>query len=158
MCPFADAPHLPKVTISHLQLITYGHHSSNKQALRLLQRLAPQWRNIGEILGLHGAVIETIENPGSGTHPEDCMRKVFTKWLENAPQLPRYSHYPLTWRGLHNLLLDSEHSVAATELMEALRSKFTCKAIVNQILPAALQGQMLLPTKWDRHFCVGRNQ
>ena len=64
--PFADAPHLPKVTISHLQLITYGHHSSNKQALRLLQRLAPQWRKIGEILGLHGVVIETIENPGSG--------------------------------------------------------------------------------------------
>ena len=125
---FADAPHLPKVTISHLQLIRYGHHASNKQALRLLQYLAPKWRNIGEILGLRRAVIETIENPGSGTRPEDCIRNVFAKWLDNAPQLPRYSRYPLTWRGLHNLLLDSEHSAAANELAIALRSKFTCKA------------------------------
>ena len=79
---------------------------------------------MGEILGLHRAVIHTIENPGSGSDPEDCIRKVFMKWLDNAPQLPYYHQYPLTWRGLHNLLLNSEHGAEAVELKAALLSQF----------------------------------
>ena len=113
------------MTISHLQLIRYYHHASNKQALRLLQCLAPKWRRVGEILGLHRAVIQTIENPRSGRDPEDCIRQVFVKWLDNATQLPNYRQYPLTWRGLHNLLLDSDNSEAAVELKTALSSQFS---------------------------------
>ena len=80
---------------------------------------------MGEILGLHRAVIQTIENPGSGRDPEDCMCQVFVKWLDNAaPQLPNYRQYPLTWRGLHNLLLDSDNGEAAVELKIALSSQF----------------------------------
>ena len=121
---FADDPQLPKITISHLQLIRYCHQASNKQALRLLQCLAPSWRKVGEILGLHRAVIQTIENPGSGRDPEDCIRRVFVKWLDNAPRLPNYRQYPLTWRGLHNLLIDSDNGEAAVELKIALSSQF----------------------------------
>ena len=76
---------------------------------------------MGEILGLHRAVIQTI---GSGRDPEDCIRQVFVKWLDNAPQLPNYRQYPLTWRGLHNLLVDSEHDAEAVELKLALLSQF----------------------------------
>ena len=77
---------------------------------------------MGEILGLHRAVIQTI---GSERDPEDCIRQVFVKWLDNAPQLPNYRQYPLTWRGLHNLLLDSDNSEAAVELKIALLSQFS---------------------------------
>ena len=80
---------------------------------------------MGEILGLNRAVIQAIENPGSGRDPEDCIRQVFVKWLDNAPQLPNYCQYPLTWRGLHNLLLDSDNGEAAVELKIALSSQFS---------------------------------
>ena len=76
---------------------------------------------MGEILGLHRAVIQTI---GSGRDPEDCIRQVFVKWLDNATQLPNYRQYPLTWRGLHNLLLDSDNGEAAVELKVAVSSQF----------------------------------
>ena len=118
-----DDPKLPKITLSHLQLIKYSH-ASNVQTLRLLQCLAPKWRKVGEILGLHRAVIHAIENPGSGRDPENCIRQVFVKWLDNATQLPNYRQYPLTWRGLHNLLIDSEHDAEAVELKLALLSQF----------------------------------
>ena len=121
---FADDPNLPRLTISHLQLIRYGNHASNEQDLRLLQCLATKWKRVGEILGLHRAVIQNIEKPGSVSSPEDCIREVFVKWLDNAPQLPNYSQYPLTWRGLYNLLLGSEHGEAANELTVALSSQF----------------------------------
>ena len=121
---FADDPNLSRLTISHLQLIRYGNHASNKQDLRLLQCLAMKWKRVGEILGLHGAVIQNIENPGSGKSPEDCIHQVFVKWFENASQLPNCSQYPLTWRGLYNLLLASEHGEAAIELEVALSSQF----------------------------------
>ena len=124
LCFVADDPQLPKITISHLQLIRYCDHASNKQALRLLQCLAPKWRKVGGILGLHRAVIQTIENPGSGRDPEDCIRQVFMKWLDDAPQMPNHRQYPLTWRGLHNLLLDSDNAEAAGELKVALSSQF----------------------------------
>lgn len=117
---FADDPNLPRLTISHLQLIRYGNHASNEQDLRLLQCLATKWKRVGEILGLHRAVIQNIEKPGSGSSPEDCIHEVFVKWLDNAPQLK----YPLTWRGLYNLLLASEHGEAANELTVALSSHF----------------------------------
>ena len=76
---------------------------------------------MGEILGLHRAVIQTI---GLGRDPEDCIRQVFVKWLDNATQLPNYRQYPLTWRGLHNLLLDSDNGEAAVELKVAVSSQF----------------------------------
>ena len=122
---FADDPQLPKVTISHLQLIRYGD-VSNMQALRLLQCLAPKWRNVAEILGLNIAVIQTI---GWGRNPEDSIHQVFLKWLENASELPNNYRYPLSWRGLHNLLVDSNSGEAAAELKVALSSK--CKALSN---------------------------
>ena len=122
ICLFADNPQLPKITISHLQLIRYG--VGNKQTLRLLQCLAPRWKKVGEILGLDRAVIQTIENPGSGRDPEACIHQVFVKWLDNAPALPNYRQYPLTWRGLYNLLLDSDNTAAAFELKDAISSQF----------------------------------
>ena len=79
---------------------------------------------MGEILGLSGAVIQAIEDPGSRRDPEDCIRRVFVKWLDNAPQLPNYRQYPLTWRGLHNLLINSDNGEAAVELKIALSSPF----------------------------------
>ena len=121
---FADDPELPRLTISHLQLIRYGNHANDKQDLRLLPCLAMKWKRVGEILGLHRALIQNIENPGSRKSPEDCIRQVFVKWLDNASQLPNYSLYPLNWRGLYNLLLASEHGEAASELKVALSSRF----------------------------------
>ena len=96
----------------------------SNQALRLLQHLAPQWKKVGEILGIRETEIETIENSGSGRDPKDCIRRVFANWLNNASQLSNYRQYPLTWRGLHNLLLDSDNGEAADELRIALSSQF----------------------------------
>ena len=121
---FADDPKLPRLTISHLQLIRYGNHANDEQDLRLLQCLAMKWKRVGGILGLHRAVIQNIEDPGSRKSPEDCIHQVFVKWFENASQLLNYRQYPLNWKGLYNLLLDSEHGEAARELKVALSSRF----------------------------------
>ena len=48
------------------------------------------------------------------------MRDVFSEWLKNAVGLPNASKYPKSWKGLLNLLIESELGEVAKELCTAL--------------------------------------
>ena len=98
---------------------------------------------MGEILGLNRAVIQSIENPGSGRDPEDCIHQVFVKWFDNAPKLPNYCQYPLTWRGY--CVLHRKDSLCALASAERAGSpvriaavRFGCKS------PLLVQGGPIL--------------
>lgn len=47
-----------------------------------------------------------------------CCVHVFNQWIQNNGS----QNYPLTWEGLHDLLLDIEHATAAEDLKSALAS------------------------------------
>ena len=74
------------------------------EKFKLLSQVAVHWRQIGEVLGLDVGHI-------AAQHKDDIdgqVRQVFTKWLENASELPNNEYYPLSWYGLNELLMDSE--------------------------------------------------
>lgn len=106
---------------SDLQYIRYMYRGKSEE-LQIYKITAPKWKDIATRLGFLPAVIKTIANPGAGKEPDDCITDIFQKWLENAVALPRHNRYPKTWRGLCNLLLDSELGEAAQCLKKALYS------------------------------------
>ena len=86
----------------------------------LLSQLAVHWKKIGEVLGLDVGRI-------AAQHKDDIdqqVRQVFTKWLENASELPYAEDYPLSWHGLRELLNDSELAEIAKNYFAFLD---TCK-------------------------------
>ena len=73
------------------------------------------------MLGIEQSRIDII---ATSIAPERCMGDVLTIWVDNAICLPRTERYPLTWKGLCQLLKDSEFGEVAQELKRALSSKF----------------------------------
>ena len=82
----------------------------------LSSKISGSWEDIGLRLGLeynmlHGE-IEELRTAKSR------LGAVLAIWFEDAPQLPNYGKYPISWEGLHNLLCDADHSVAAKEFVD----------------------------------------
>ena len=120
-----DDPSLPEPSGRHLELIRYIAPSGKTEELRLYQRTAIKWKEMGSILGIDDVVIETIANTGMGKTPKQCVTEVYRKWIENAIGLPNPKRYPKNWRGLYNLLIDSEYSQVAEKLKEAACSPYS---------------------------------
>ena len=76
------------------------------------------------MLGIEQSRIDIIAASYSTIAPERCMGDVLTMWVDNAVCLPRAERYPLTWKGLYQLLKDSEFGEVAQQLKRALSSKF----------------------------------
>lgn len=55
-----------------------------------------------------------------GNHGKSCKR-VFSKWIKNNG----HRDYPLTWAGLHKLLVDMGRSSVAEKLYKVLKYKET---------------------------------
>ena len=67
-----------------------------------MENISYKWRTIGELLGLPFSKLENLAMEHC-YKPEHCCRSVLGYWLDNPP--PRY---PTTWRGLIELLEDSQ--------------------------------------------------
>ena len=103
----------------------YDLYTGEKKELRMLDNLSADWENIGEILGLKTTDITAIRNAGAGKNPLQCLRDVFTRWLDNADNMPSKEHYPCNWTGVYNLLLDSQHSTPAKDLKAAIEASYS---------------------------------
>ena len=73
--------------------------------LRIMEKVAPKWKQVAIALGFDGARIETIEM-GALRQPEDASLKMFTDWLAGGHDLK-----PPTW----NILIQP---LRAAKLME----------------------------------------
>ena len=75
-----------------------------------MERISLHWRDIGELIGLSFQQLECMTGEYRDKHI-DCCRAVLGHWLENPPE-----EYPITWRGLIELLQDSELGQVVSEL------------------------------------------
>ena len=79
-----------------------------------MERISLRWRDIGELIGLSFHQLDCMAREHHNIHI-DCCRAVLGHWLDNPPK-----EYPITWRGLIELLQDSELGQLVSELKTVL--------------------------------------
>ena len=79
-----------------------------------MENISPNWRDIGELIGLS---VPTLTSIATEHHdkPLECCRAVLDQWLENPP-----TEYPLTWEKLIELLKDCKLGQIVSELQSVL--------------------------------------
>ena len=85
---------------------------------RLSDKILAKWDIIGETLGLDHDTIEAIND--DERRAEKKLRRVLSKWFDNAGALPNHQDYPLTWDGLRTLLVDIQKKEVAEQFFEFL--------------------------------------
>ena len=99
---------------------TYGDlllaKNSKGERFRLTNKIESVWRNIGTRLGIEDDKLDTFQE----SRNSDALRKVFTRWMDDAGQLPYFKSYPLSWQGLYNLLNDVGKSTDADAFFKFL--------------------------------------
>lgn len=107
---------LPALSLKYFEIIKWVSDAEEREnKLSIVESIAPKWEKVSAIFNFES---ELIKNPGSGTTPEQCLRKVLRKWQENQDK-----DYPFNWNGLLQLLEDIEHVGFAKQLREALASQ-----------------------------------
>ena len=106
--------HAGCVKIKHLTLIKWKDDGGEVQQFYLTENIAHKWRTIGGLLGLTYFKLQNLADEHRDK-PEECCRAVLGHWLENPP-----SEYPITWRGLVDLLEDSRLGQVVSQLRNAL--------------------------------------
>lgn len=94
--------------------------------LRIIDQIAPQWREAGILLGFTMPELETLQQTALNESFQ-CCRHVFSQWIANHG----HPQYPLTWNGLHELLVNLHMDALAKQLQEALASKTTGTVVRN---------------------------
>ena len=79
-----------------------------------MERISSKWREIGERIGLLVPTLTSIATAHNGKYLE-CCRAILDHWLENPP-----TEYPLTWKGLIELLEDCQLGQVVSELQSIL--------------------------------------
>ena len=103
-----------RVQVRHLKLIKWRDERGEIQRFSLMERVSLHWRDIGELIGLSFQQLECLAGEHRGKYI-DCCRAVLCSWLDDPPE-----EYPITWRGLIELLQDSELGQVVSELKNAL--------------------------------------
>ena len=76
-----------------------------------------EWKEIGKILGIQQPTLDAWWVQTSND-PKRCCDKLLAHWLQNPPE-----EYPLTWRGLIDLLEDANFGALVQEFKKALVNK-----------------------------------
>ena len=85
------------------------------QKLEILNTVSAKWRNIGILLGQKIADLDRYQKI-EGNDNKGCCIRVFNHWIDSGGHVD----YPVTWKGLEDLLHDIEHGGAAEKLKNAL--------------------------------------
>ena len=105
------------VTNHYLSRMEYVENGTKKE-VRIYDESAHMWPQIGENLGIEGGVLTSIKRDGHDNR--ERVVKVLGKWYENANGLPHADEYPMTWKGLINLLKNSDLNRLAEKVRKAL--------------------------------------
>ena len=87
------------------------------EVFRLLPEILDNYRDVENTLGLEQSRRKKIKKMDY----EDRIVEVFRIWDENAPNLAS-GRYPHTWRGLYDILTDSELEQKANDFFDFLNS------------------------------------
>ena len=79
-----------------------------------MEKIAYEWRTLGEHLGFEYSKLESTA-AHHRDNPKECCRAVLGQWLDNPPP-----DYPITWQGLLELLEDGQLGQVVTELRNVL--------------------------------------
>ena len=101
----------PILSMKTLTLIKWKNSEGTEQKLRIVRSISSKWRNIGNLLGVSHAVLETIYSRYQDL--EEYCDAVLRNWLDNGS-----TDYPSTWNGLIKLLDDADCAQVAETLRQ----------------------------------------
>ena len=99
-----------------LILFEWCDESGVKQQLKIVKAISGKWREVAALLGLTVSQMDGIQQQ-SFMDPEQCCLRVFDHWIISNGE---FTDYPITWSGLHKLLLDVGLSALAEQLRAAV--------------------------------------
>ena len=102
------------IKIQHLGLIKWKDEQGQTQRFYLMDKIAHEWRTLGQLLGLSLSKLQSIGDEYRDK-PKECCRAVLGLWLDNPPD-----EYPITWHGLLELLEDSQLGQVVSDLSDVL--------------------------------------
>ena len=106
-----------KPTNRDLTLLKYRVGGEIKR-LKLVDTILNDWKEVGKILGIPQPKLDAWWTQ-TNNDPKRCCDNVMAHWLQNPPD-----EYPLTWRGLIDLLEDvDKFGTLVQELKTALDNK-----------------------------------
>lgn len=105
-----------KPTNRDLTLIKYRDGGEIKR-LKLVDNILNKWDEVGRYLGIQEPKLQAWRTQ-TGNDPKRCCDNVVANWLQNPPD-----EYPLTWRGLIDLLEDADFTQLVKDLKKALANK-----------------------------------
>jgi hypothetical protein len=103
--------------LEFLTLFKWKDAQGVQRELRITSTVSDKWRDLGSRVGLITAQLERFKSRSLRDNDECCVH-VFTHWYNNDG----YGGYPLTWKGLYDLLCDIKHKKVAKDLEAALGS------------------------------------
>ena len=101
--------------LESLTQITWTDDRDTTQKLKILSTVSTKWRNIGIHLGQKLTDLDGYQKM-EGNDNNGCCGRVFDHWINDGGHVD----YPVTWKGVEDLLIDIEHAGAAVELRKAL--------------------------------------
>ena len=99
-------------TLSNLSCIRYEVEGETKE-FSLLKLISDRWRQIGQLLSLKKDTLDKYHDERSSV---ERAKRVFAKWIKHNG----HQDYPLTWVGLHMLLMKLSRRTVAERLYEVL--------------------------------------
>ena len=78
--------------------------------------VSSEWRKLGRYLGQSTSELDSYSRE-SMLNNNTCCKRVFNHWINNDGHPP---HYPLTWKGLYDVLCAIGHRGTAENMKETL--------------------------------------
>lgn len=103
-------------TKSNLHCITYQDEDGESHDFKLLEQVSDGWKKAGMRLNLNKKTLDKYYDKAEDDIK--CCEYVFFKWIKNRG----HQDYPLSWVGLHKLLVDMGKRTAAEKLYKVLQT------------------------------------
>ena len=109
--PHMHTHFVAKPNSSNLTVIRWKNERGETKKFRLKQSIIHKWRDVGDLV----VPRQQLEVWAREKDAKACCTAVLSHWLDHPTR-----HYPATWKGLYELLDDSELGQVATELKQAV--------------------------------------
>lgn len=96
-------------------LIKYKDEKGEEIQLRIKESICNKWKDIGHLFKIKRSRLKAWATEYRDK-PLDCIEEVMDYWFENPT-----AEYPVSWKGLKDLLNDIQHCKIAEELEKALK-------------------------------------
>lgn len=106
-------------TKSNLRCISYKDSEGKTHDFKLIEQVSKRWFKAGMLLHLSKQTLDKYRE-NAKDDIESC-EYIFSKWIKNNG----HKDYPLTWVGLHTLLIDMGRRTAAEKLYRVLKNRET---------------------------------